>query len=124
MLIRKRWSDGQIHKIMLLIDEGKSMREVATFFNTTRNAIIGLKSRNYYKFCANKPTEPSVEKKGLPVVHTPVNEQTKNKKHPSLDPEKQWIRKCLRCRKELILERPKFICDFCKTRDVYSSGVF
>tara|TARA_R110000822_G_scaffold306941_1_gene433560 strand:+ start:626 stop:931 length:306 start_codon:yes stop_codon:yes gene_type:complete len=101
---------------MLLVDEGKSMQEIATFFNTTRNAIIGLKSRHYYKFCANKPTEPSVEKKVLPV-----NKQTENKKPLSIDPEKQWVRKCLGCRKELILERPKWICDLCKTRDVYSS---
>jgi len=35
------------------------------------------------------------------------------------DPKTHWLRKCLSCRKEILLERNIFICDQCKKMDKF-----
>ena len=117
-------SKAFIKKAIDLRHEGLTARQVAEVLNSeyedyagrtlTRMAIIGLWNRNKWY----NPFKPDKAKPRKRVDFAAILEDTLSKKKG----DKFRIRKCLRCGERRVIERPMFICSFCKTKRSYRNA--
>tara|TARA_R110000796_G_scaffold45619_4_gene110524 strand:+ start:134 stop:400 length:267 start_codon:yes stop_codon:yes gene_type:complete len=85
-----------------MLEKGVAVREIAYQMGTTRNAVLGMKFRN------------------LPEMH--IEAPPREKAPPPPPPEDNFrYRKCLKCQKEKLLEKPMYICKECKEGDIFGS---
>lgn len=99
----RKWTREQVLEVVRLLDSGMPPREVGEKFNTSKGAILGMRRRYLQATGAYKPMERE----------TAPPEDNSESTH--------WRRKCLHCGVVKSLERPKFMCDPCKSKDVFSA---
>jgi len=101
----RTWTAEKKRRVFHMLDRDMPISQIASLMGVTSNAILGLKFREYKGENVRK-----VVKKPLSAVEKRlVSEGT------------HWHRKCLKCRKDRVLERNTFICPPCKESPVFSS---
>ena len=124
----KRHSDAFITEIFELSrKEGLTAREIAEAmspkYNTyncgkmTRNSVISILNRYKDRFTHMGKTE--VKR----IDFANVAERLDLERERLKDKDKYKVKKCLQCRKEVLLHKVSFVCDSCKRGVNYSSCI-
>ena len=115
-VVLDHWVHGKTAKQISMIPDVSKNYEKETGRNITKNVVIGIVNRAQYGHRQGEATKdrvkistPKKPKTPLPTVH-----QQKN-------PDKYRERKCLQCKKLVILPRNRYRCDAChrSTDDIY-----
>lgn len=101
------WTPQKKQRVFDMLDQGMTGRQVAEVMGVTRNAIMGLKYREY---------------KGEAVPEPPKRTLLEEEKK-LLEAGTHWHRKCLKCRNERVLEKNTFLCKECKESPIFSGIV-
>ena len=101
---RKAWTQGNKQRVFAMLDKGMSAGQIAEVMGVTRGAVMGLKFREYGK---NKPYSPPEPQKLDRVSENLLKDGS------------HWHRKCLKCRKKVVIPKNQFICKTCKELPIF-----
>ena len=96
------WTPQKVGQVKAMLEQGIPVREIAYQLGTMRNAVLGIKFRKL---------------RDIKIEAPPY------KKAPPPPPPKKSsrYRKCLKCQKTKLLEKPLYICKECKEGDIFGS---
>lgn len=97
------WTPEKKRLVFDMIEKGMTGKEIADVMGVTRGSIMGLKFREYNGEVVRKKPPPAVKKDEEKLLKAGTH----------------WRRKCLKCRKEMLLERGSFLCKDCKESPIF-----